>query len=143
MSDLNRVTMICRLCRDPEFHLYNGGHKIAKFRVAATHRWISPTGEKKEQTCFVEVHAFGKAAEIIDKYARRGGQMYIEGRLAYDAWQDPEGRPRSRHYIHLEEFQLLRHPPNRVEGGRPEGAASPAPPAPALPEVMPDGKIPF
>jgi single-strand DNA-binding protein len=82
MAGLNKVMLIGHLGRDPEIRYSQQGLAIVNFSVATSEQWTDKnTGEKQEKTEWHRVLAFGKPAEILEKYLSKGSQVYIEGRL--------------------------------------------------------------
>lgn len=116
MASFNKVILVGNLTRDPEVRYTPKGMAIAKLGLAVNRTWRTETGESKEEVTFVDIDAFGKQAETIAQYMRKGNPMLIEGRLRLDQWDDKQtGQKRSRLGVVLESFQFL-------GGARPEGA---------------------
>jgi single-strand DNA-binding protein len=138
MANFNKVILAGNLTRDPELRYTPKGTAIAKIGLAINRRWKSETGELKDETTFVDVDAFGKTAETIGQYLKKGRPILIEGRLRYQTWDDKQsGQKKSKLGVVMENFQFM-----DSGGGRGEGA-SPARPAPAAaaPET-PDAEPP-
>lgn len=104
-NDLNKVFLLGRLTRDPEFKTINTT-SLVTFGLA-NNRVTVVNGEKKEEVHYFECEAWGKLAEIIRQYAKKGKQVLIEGRLKYETWESQDGRKNSRVRIVLENMQLL------------------------------------
>ncbi|NGO40220.1 single-stranded DNA-binding protein [Limisphaera ngatamarikiensis] len=141
MASFNKVILAGNLTRDPELRYTPKGTAIARLGLAVNRRWRTETGELKDETTFVDVDAFGKTAETIAQYLKKGRSVLIEGRLRYDTWEDKQtGQKRSKLSVVLENFTFL-------DSGRAEGAAPNADKAPAeLPEaepLPPDDDVPF
>ena len=118
MASVNRVTLIGNLTRDPALKYLPNQTPVVEFGLAMNHKFKTATGEQREDVCFVDCSAFGKPAEIINQYCQKGKQIYIEGRLKFDTWEDKQGGgKRSKHSVVVENFQFL--------GGR-EGAGGAA-----------------
>lgn len=129
MASFNKVILVGNLTRDPEVRYTPKGMAIAKLGLAVNRTWRTETGEQKEEVTFVDIDAFGKQAETIAQYMRKGNAMLVEGRLRLDQWDDKQtGQKRSRLGVVLEGFQFLGGP--RTEGA-PEGGARRAAPAAA------------
>ena len=95
MSDLNRVMIIGRLGADPETKYTASGAAITNLSVATSERWKDKqTGENQERTEWHRVAFFGRLAEIAGEYLHKGSQVFIEGRLQTDKWQDKDGNDR-------------------------------------------------
>lgn len=107
MANVNRVILIGNLTRDVELRHTQGGTAIAKFGMAINRKW-SHDGETKESTCFVDLTAWGKAAETIQRYTKKGSPLFVEGRLEYSSWDGDDGKKRSKLEVVVEQFQLLR-----------------------------------
>ena len=107
MANLNKVFLIGNLTRDPELRYTPSGTAVASFGLAATRRYRGQDGEQKEETCFVDVEAWARRAEVISEYLSKGSPVFIEGRLRLDAWETPQGDKRSRLRVVAENFQFL------------------------------------
>src|SRR5258706_86595 len=108
MANFNKVILAGNLTRDPELRYTPKGLAIAKFGLAINRTWKSETGETKEEVTFVDVDSFGKQAEIIGQYFRKGKPILMEGRLRLDTWDDKQtNQKRSRLGIVLEGFQFM------------------------------------
>lgn len=95
------------LTRDPELKFTQGGSSIANFSVAVNRKWKDPAGNEKEEVAFIEVTAFGKTAETIAQYFKKGRPILLEGRLKQDTWDDKQtGQKRSKLYVVLERFEF-------------------------------------
>lgn len=92
MSSLNKVTLIGRLGRDPEIRYTNDNKPIANINLATSESWKDQSGQKQEKTEWHRVVVFGKLAEIVEKYVKKGDQIYIEGKLQTRKWQDQSGQ---------------------------------------------------
>jgi single-strand DNA-binding protein len=136
MANFNKVILAGNLTRDPELRYTPKGTAIAKFTLAINRTWKNETGESKEEVTFVDIDAFGKQAETIAQYLKKGSPLLMEGRLRLDQWDDKQtGQKRSRLGVVLEGFQFLGGG-NRTEGGaeaprRPVAAPAAAPAVPA------------
>jgi single-strand DNA-binding protein len=137
MANFNKVILAGNLTRDPELRYTPKGTAIAKIGLAINRKWRSESGEMKEETTFVDVSAFGKTAETIGQYLKKGRPVLMEGRLRYETWDDKtSGQKRSKLGVVMESFQFIDS--NRDGGG---GAAEaprsrPAPTAPAASEPV-------
>jgi single-strand DNA-binding protein len=105
---LNKVTLIGRLGADPEIRYMPSGGAVANISLATNFRWKDKqTGEKKESTEWHRVVFFNRLAEIVGEYLKKGGQVYIEGRLKTRKWQDQSGHDRYSTEIIATEMQML------------------------------------
>ena len=142
MTGFNKVILAGNLTRDPEVRYTPGGMAIAKFGLAVNRRWKdSQSGEMKEEVTFVDIDAFGKSAETIGQYLKKGRPILIEGRLRLDQWDDKQTQQkRTKLGVVLESFTFLDSGGSR-EGGSSEysGAASPPPSRPSRPQPSQSG----
>ncbi len=113
MANFNRVILIGNLTRDPELKYLPSNTAVCEFGLAVNRRWRDRDGNQQDETCFVDVAAFGKPGEIINQYMSKGRPILIEGRLRYDSWTNQEGQKRSKLSVVAENFQFL--------GGRGDG----------------------
>src|SRR5262245_16007415 len=120
MANLNKVMLIGRLTRDPETRVFSNGGKVAKFGFAVNNRKKNmQTGQWEDDPVFVDVDAFnrgefGKQADLVEQYLRKGHQAFIEGHLKLDQWTAQDGQKRSRLHVVLDNVQFLEP---RGEGG--------------------------
>lgn len=102
----NKIIIVGHLTRDIELRYTQSGAAIGKSAIAATHKFTI-NGEKKEDTCFIDISFFGKGAEIANQYLRKGSKLLIEGRLKFEQWTDQNGQNRSKHSISVESMEML------------------------------------
>jgi single-strand DNA-binding protein len=151
MASFNKVILAGNLTRDPELRYTPKGTAVARLGIACNRKWKSETGEMKEEVTFVDVDAFGKTAETIGQYLKKGRPILIEGRLRYDTWEDKQsGQKKSKLGVVLENFQFLDSGGGRGEGAaeasspRPASGSAPATPEPPEGNVSPEGDdVPF
>src|SRR5512137_1138811 len=116
MASFNQVILIGNLTRDPELRYTPKGMAIAKFGLAVNRTWKTETGESREEVTFIDIDAFGRQAETLCQYVKKGSPLFVEGRLRLDQWDDKQtGQKRSKLGVVLEGFQFLGGP--RSEGG--------------------------
>ena len=114
MANLNKVLLIGRLTRDPETRSTGGGASVVQLGLAVNRTYTRrDSGEKVEETCFVDVEAWGRTGETIARYMKKGRQIFIEGRLKFDSWEK-EGQRRSKLSVVCENFQFI---DSQSEGG--------------------------
>jgi single-strand DNA-binding protein len=150
MASFNKVILVGNLTRDPELRYTPKGMAIAKVGLAVNRNWTSESGEKKEEVTFVDVDIFGRTAENVAQYMKKGRPILIEGRLRLDQWDDKQtGQKRSKLGVVGEVVQFLGSPMGSSEGGAPSRPAPAAPPAAApepaeAPEAPPEhDDVPF
>ncbi|MGF1557405.1 single-stranded DNA-binding protein [Paucihalobacter sp.] len=90
----NKVQLIGRLGQDPEIVNLESGKKLAKFSLATNENYTNAKGEKVENTQWHYVVAWGKTAEIIEKYVNKGQEVAVEGKLTTRDWEDKDGNKR-------------------------------------------------
>lgn len=129
MASFNKVILMGRLTRDPETRVTASGLTICKLGLACSRAYATKDGERKEETTFVDVDAFGKQAEVITKYMRKGRPLMIEGRLKLDQWESNDGQKRSKLGVVLETFQFLGNREDAPAGDAGQGYERSAPPA--------------
>jgi single-strand DNA-binding protein len=140
MASFNKVILMGNLTRDPELRYTPKGTAIAKVGLAVNRVWTNEAGEKKEEVTFVDVDIFGRTAENVGQYMRKGRPMLVEGRLKLDQWDDKQtGQKRSRLGVVAETVQFLGGAPGAGESGAPAAprATRPAAPASAAPAAEP------
>jgi single-strand DNA-binding protein len=116
MASFNKVILMGNLTRDPELRVTANGNSICKLGLAVSRVYSTKDGERREDTTFVDIDAFGKQAEVISKYMRKGRPLMVEGRLKLDQWETGDGQKRSKLAVVLENFQFL--------GGRDDSESS-------------------
>ncbi len=108
MANLNKVFLMGNLTRDPELRFTPGGLAVANFGIAVnTPIGKDEQGNRKQEVLFIDVVSFGKQAETIAEYFKKGTPIFVEGRLRYRTWEDNNGNRRSKHEITLNNFQFL------------------------------------
>jgi single-strand DNA-binding protein len=127
----NKVILHGNLTRDPELRYTPTGTAVAKFGLAINRKWKDAnTGEQKEEVTFVDIDCFGKTAENIGQWFKKGNQMLLEGRLKLDQWEDKQtNQRRSKLGVVLETFSFVGA--NNNEGGGREERSEPRQPRPA------------
>ena len=108
MANLNRVTVMGVLGRDPETKNFPNGGSITTFSVATSEHWKDKvTGERKQATEWHRIAANNRLGEIASKYFKKGGKVYIEGSLRTQKWKDQSGSEKEITEIRADELQLL------------------------------------
>ena len=136
MASFNKVILMGNLTRDPELRYTPKGTAIAKIGLAVNRVWTNEAGEKKEDVTFVDVDVFGRTAENVGQYMRKGRPILVEGRLKLDQWDDKQtGQKKSKLGVVAETVLFLGSAPAAGEGGTPaaprpaRSAAAPSAPA--------------
>ena len=168
MASFNKVMLMGNLTRDPEIKYTPKGTAIADIGLAVNRNYTTESGEKREEVTFVDVTLWGRVAEIVGEYCKKGRPLFVEGRLQLDTWDDKAtGQKRSKLKVVGENIQLLGSREGGAGGGggggehgegrsesrseaRPQQnrpaarPASPPPRPPADPDLdAPEDDIPF
>tara|TARA_R110002096_G_scaffold240324_6_gene432123 strand:- start:4827 stop:5387 length:561 start_codon:yes stop_codon:yes gene_type:complete len=114
MPNLNKVQLMGNITRDPEVRYTPKGTAVTDIGLAINRNYTLDDGEKREETTFVDITFWGRQAEVIGEYMKKGRPLYVEGRLQLDQWEDKtSGQQRSRLKVIGDNFQFL--------GGRDDG----------------------
>lgn len=133
---VNKVILIGNLGADPELRYTASGTAVAKFRIATTEFFTDKQGTRQERTDWHRIVAWGKLAEICGQYLSKGKQVYIEGRIRNDSWEQ-DGVKRYSYEIVADNMQMLGSAGDRGTGRDYEAPFSP-------PEGgVPEDDIPF
>ena len=139
MANFNKVILAGNLTRDPELRYTPKGTAVARITLAVNRTWKSESGESKEEVSFVDVDIWGRQAEVISQYMKKGRPLLVEGRLKQDTWEDKNTKQKqSKLKVVLESFSFIDS--NRGDAG---GGAAEAPrasrPAAAASAPAPEG----
>jgi single-strand DNA-binding protein len=104
---LNKVMLIGRLGRDPEMRYTPSGRPVTTFSMATSRTWNTSDGERRTETEWFNIVAWGSLAEICKQFLTKGQQVYIEGRLQTRHWEDNEGNKHSITEIVANEMIML------------------------------------
>lgn len=104
---LNKVLLIGHLGCDPEMRYTPSGRPVTSFSMSTSRSWTSPEGERREETEWFNVVAWGNLAEICKQYLAKGHQVYIEGRLQTRGWEDETGKKHFRTEVVASEMIML------------------------------------
>ena len=107
-GDLNRVILVGRLTRDPEMKATNKGSFVCRISLASN-RYIynKESGEGRDEAGFFDCIAFGRTAETVSKYLKKGSRIGVDGSLRWSSWENQEGKKNSKVEIMIESFQFL------------------------------------
>ena len=109
---MNKVVLIGNLTRDIELRYTQSGYCVGNSGIAVTRKFKNAQGETIEETCFIDLKFFGRTAEIVNQYLRKGSKLAVEGRLKLEQWQDQSGQNRSKHVVEVESLEMLGSPQN-------------------------------
>lgn len=108
MSGVNKAIIVGNVGQDPEVRYMPNGSAVAELSVATSEQWKDKTtGEKQERTEWHRVTFFGKLAEIVGEYIKKGSQIYVEGSIRTEKWQDKQGNDRYTTKIIANSLQML------------------------------------
>ena len=110
----NKVVLVGNLTRDIELRYAQSGSAIGLSGIAVT-RKFNVNGEKREETCFIDIAFYGRTAEIANQYLSKGSKVLVEGRLKLEQWVDQNGQNRSKHSVQVENMEMLGSNPNSQE----------------------------
>lgn len=153
MASFNKVILLGNLTRDPEMRVTANDLAIAQIGLAVNRQYRTRDGEKKEEVSFIDVDAFGKDAETLSRYLKKGDPLMLEGRLKLNQWEDSEGKKQSKLRVVLERFQFIGGNKSSNAGGYEDsspprnsassgGASSANPPAQTTGDDL-DEDVPF
>lgn len=113
--DLNKVTLIGNMVRDPEQKKLKTGQSITRFSLATCYAWTdAETKTKKEAVDFHNCIAWGKLGDIVQQYVKKGSKLYVEGRLKNRSYLASDGSRRSTHEIVADNMIMLGHRPSQA-----------------------------
>lgn len=124
MASVNKVILVGNLTRDPQLNYLPSQTAAVEFGLATNRKWKGQDGQQKEEVCFVDVVAFGKTAETLSQYLKKGNLVYIEGRLKFEQWKGQDGSNRSKLRVLVDSFQFL---PNGQQNGQQQAPATQQP----------------
>lgn len=136
MASVNKVIILGNVGQVPEIR--EGNFTVAALSIATTRKWRDKAGETQYETEWHRVSAFGRLAEIISQYVRKGDPIYIEGRLRTRKYEDKQGVERWVTEIIAEQLQLLRHKDSDEKPAQAKPAAQRR-----APESTYDSDVPF
>ena len=119
MASLNKVLLIGNLTRPPELRYTPSGAAVADMRMAVSRNYTTQSGEKRDETAFLTVIAWGKTAENCSEYLDKGSQIFVEGRIQTRDWEGKDGQKRTSTEVVAERVQFM----SRTKGA---GAGAPA-----------------
>jgi single-strand DNA-binding protein len=120
---VNKVILVGRLGRDPETRYTSGGQALSTFTMATDSTYKDKSGERQKRAEWHRIKAWGKLAEIVQQYLKKGSLVFIEGRLETREWQDKEGQKRYTTEIVANEMRMLGGKGDGMAAGAGAGAA--------------------
>jgi single-strand DNA-binding protein len=116
MAGVNKVILIGNLGADPEVKHLEGDKVVANLRLATTEAYKDRNGNRVENTEWHDLELWDGQARIAEQYLKKGMQLYVEGKIKSDTWQDDQGNNRKKIRIRVLSFTML--------GGKPEGTGN-------------------
>jgi single-strand DNA-binding protein len=116
MAGVNKVILIGNLGKDPELRYTPGGQPTASFSLATTEKWTDKNGQKQERTEWHNIVVWGKQAENVNQYLKKGRSAYVEGRINTRSWDDRDGNKKYRTEIVANQIQFLGGGPGHPAG---------------------------
>lgn len=110
----NKITILGNLTKDVKLTTTQGGTNIVTNTIVSSHKKMV-NGELKEENCFLDIVVFGKMAENMNQYLRKGSKVFVEGRLTQDTWQDKEGKTRYSYKVIVETMKFLDSKPSEAK----------------------------
>ena len=132
----NKIVLVGNLTKDIDLRYTQSGAAIGSCGIAVTRKYTL-NGEKREETCFIDITFFGKQAEIANQYLNKGSKLLVEGRLKFDQWTDNNGQNRSKHTVAGENMTMLGEPKQSNQGYQQSGHSHSQQGAPKKPQQPP------
>jgi single-strand DNA-binding protein len=107
MASYNKVILMGNLTRDPQLSYLPSQTPVVEIGLAVNRKYRTQDGQQREDVCFVDCRSFGKQAETLNQYMRKGRPLLIEGRLEFDQWESQDGGKRSKHRVFIERFTFV------------------------------------
>jgi len=144
MSGFNKVILVANLTRDPQLSHLPSNTSVVEIGLAVNRKWKDQQGNAKEEVCFIDCKAFGKMAETINQYFKKGNPILVEGRLALDTWEGTDGQKHSKHRVIVESFSFVGGKQDGQQAQpKPQPKPQPAPQKAPASGPEPDDSIPF
>lgn len=119
MASFNRVILIGHVGKDPEVRFTQSGEAVASLSLATSEKWTGKDGQKQERTEWHRLEVWGKTAQVVRDYVKKGDPLCVEGSIRYEEWVDKDGQKRNTTKIRVNNVQLLGS--RRDGGGRQSG----------------------
>lgn len=139
MPSINKVILMGNLTRDPQLTYLPSNTPVVEFGLAMNHKYKKQDGTQVDDTCFVDCQLFGKRAEVVNKYFKKGDPIFIEGRLKFEQWTTQDGTKRSKLRVFVENFEFVGSKKTRDEEPEPLDQSHPV----FTPNTNGDDDIPF
>ena len=130
--NVNRVFLGGNVTRDMELTYTPSQQAVVKFGMAVNKKWKDKQGNQQEKACFVDCVCFGKSAETLNQYVKKGNPLFVEGELSFSTWQAKDGSKRSKLEVLVNNFQFI----STGEKQQSNTSQNSAPPAPADSDIQ-------
>ena len=107
--NINKVLFTGNLVRDPELTKVSEDTSLVKVDIANNDSYVTEGGDREKVVTFVQIQVWGKQAEALAQYGKKGQEIFVEGQLRYEQWNDKNG-PHSRHVLRVERWQFTQYP---------------------------------
>jgi len=107
MSNFNKVVLVGNLVTDPELKEIGDNNSVVRFRMAINRRYTTKSGEKKEDTTYIDCEMWGPRAGVIAEYVKKADPILVEGHLKQENWENKDGEKRSKILVSIEDFEFL------------------------------------
>lgn len=107
MSNFNKVVLVGNLVTDPELKEIGENNSVVRFRMAINRRYTTKSGEKKEETTYIDCEMWGARASVISEYLKKSDPVLVEGHLKQESWENKDGEKRSKILVSIEDFEFL------------------------------------
>lgn len=105
--NVNKVFEAGHLTRDPQLSYTPSQTAVVEFGIATNRHWTGQDGTKHDEVCFVDMKAWGKTAETINKYFKKGNPIFVEGHLVTESWTSKDGKKMSKLRVIVDQFQFV------------------------------------
>jgi single-strand DNA-binding protein len=137
MANYNKVILIGNLTREPQLSYLPSQTSVCEFGMAINRVFKKQDGSEGKEICYVDCQMFGKRAEVVNKYFKKGDPIFVEGRLKFDQWNAQDGSKKSKLRVFVENFEFVGERKQRQEEQQDSPADEPSAPP------MDDTQIPF
>lgn len=107
MPNINKLHLCGHLTKDVDLRHTQNNTAVANFALAVNRNYKDQSGNKQQETTFIDCEAWGRTAEVLSEYVGKGDPLYIEGRLKLDQWKDSDGNNRQRHKAVVQAFEFM------------------------------------
>jgi len=107
MANFNNVVLLGNLVADPETKDLNENSSVTKFRMAVNRKYTTKSGEKKDDTIYIDCELWGARGKALQKYTSKGEAVLVNGFLKQESWQTKEGENRSKFVVSVQDFEFI------------------------------------